>query len=287
MSLASELVGRLRGGQSWSWVAPEFRETLPADLDARVMAWKSSDRLHEKQGRSTCRIHVPTATGRLAVYLKRHYRLSRRDGLAAVLHPEGRHSPAGAEWRHLAEAARLGLRVPEVVAAGERIGPWGRLQSYLMLRELTGQMELNESLPRIAASLPPREFADWKRAVVAEMARMVAVLHRAHAFHKDLYLCHFFVNASDVSRPGDRPTLIDLHRLGFHRRLSRWYRWKDLGQLLFSTVGVPGITTRDRLRFWASYRRAIGLPGIGLDRRAIVWRARRYLRHSRSNAVLD
>ena len=70
-------------------------------------------------------------------------------------------------------------------------------------------------------------------------------------FHKDLYLCHFFLDRQIESiRSQTDPhelSLIDLHRLKEHRLWPDWWRWKDLGQLLFSTYGVAGITDRDRL----------------------------------------
>lgn len=283
MTVNGGLLGRLRRGLRWSWVSPAYRASLPADLDREVMGWRSVDRLHEKQGRSTCRVDLETPGGRLPVYLKRHVRLPRVIGLATVLDPAGRRSPAGAEFRQLEAARALGLRVPETVAAGESLGPWGRLQSYLLLKELAGQEALNEALPKLRQAMGAAEFEAWKRRLVAELAAMVALMHRAGSFHKDLYLCHFFVPTADPWRPGSRPTLIDLHRMARHRRLAAWYRWKDLGQLLFSTVGVPGIGRRDRLRFWVLYRRGAGLLWDRFDLRAATFRARRYLAHDRSS----
>ena len=102
-----------------------YRDALPADLDATVMDLESRDRFHAKQGRSTARVVFHAAAGPLPVYLKRHYRLPWRARLAALIDPAGRHTPGAAEWAHLERARALGIAVPEVVAAGERIGPWG------------------------------------------------------------------------------------------------------------------------------------------------------------------
>lgn len=63
-----------------------------------------------------------------------------------------------------------------------------------MVAELTGCEALHEALPKLAARLDPREFAAFKRRVIAEMARITATLHAARQFHKDLYLCHFFLD---------------------------------------------------------------------------------------------
>src|SRR5262249_32471539 len=159
--------------------------------------------------------------------------------LGAWLRPGRGHSPGSAEWAHLERVRALGIAVPEVVAVGERIGPWGRLQSYLMVAELVGQEELNVAGARAAASRGHAEFARLKRQLIAEMVRIAVGLHRARLFHKDLYLCHFFLD--HVAAEGRRLTLIDLHRLARHRWLASRWRRKDLAQLLYSTAGVGGI----------------------------------------------
>src|SRR5262249_14130972 len=153
-------------------------------------------------GRSTARVVFHGPDGPLAVYLKRHDRLPWRSGVAALVHPRGAHSPGAAEFAHLHRARALGVTVPEVVAAGERIGPWGRLQSFLMVAELAGSRELNEALPLLARRLDPRAFETLKRGLVREMASITATLHRARVFHKDLYLCHFFLDLARLDQPG-------------------------------------------------------------------------------------
>ncbi len=275
------LMTRLVRGTRWSWRAERHRSALPADLDATVMTLESADRHHAKQGRSTARVRFDSGPTTLSVYLKRHYRLPWRDRLGALVHPSGRHSPASAEWAHLERARSLGIAVPEVVAAGEWIGPWGALRSYLMVAELVGHAPLHEAVPELATALDPAAFARLKRALVAEMAEIAAKLHAAHAFHKDLYLCHFFLDRSPDVPPGRRLCLIDLHRLAVHRWTAPRWRWKDLGQLLFSTHGVAGIDDRDRLRFWMHYRRRLRMALPSLQCRFVRGKAALYLAHNR------
>jgi len=270
---------RLVHGTRWTWLAEPYRTALPADLESTVMDLESRDRLHAKQGRSTARVHFHTGGGPLAVYLKRHYRLPRRSGLAALVHPGGLYSPAKAEWANLERARALGIDVPEVVAAGERIGPWGELQSFLMVAELTGCLPLHEAIPLLAERLDRDSFGRLKRGLIREMAEITARLHRARVFHKDLYLCHFYL---DMREPGrSRLALIDLHRLAEHRLTAAWWRWKDLGQLLFSSFDVAGIDDRDRSRFWAGYRRRLGLKWPRRQARIVALRAERYRVHNR------
>jgi len=278
--------GRLVRGSRWSYINDRYRDAVPADLDASVMAIVSRDRLHAKQGRSTARVVLHAAEGadsrKVSVYLKRHFHLPWASRLAATVDPSGRHSPAAAEFSHLERARALGVKVPEVVAAGERIGPWGGLQSYLAVAELPGR-ELNEILPELLRSLDPADFAAMKRRIVREMARIAATLHRARVFHKDLYLCHFFLDLEKLARdPRDvELTLIDLHRLREHRFAADRWRWKDLGQLLFSIEGVDGVEGRDVSRFWKHYRKAAGLRRPAWQARMIRLKAARYASHNK------
>ena len=219
----------------------------------------------------------------MTVYLKRHFRLPWPARLAALVDPAGRHSPGAAEWAHLEHARALGVPVPDVVATGERIGPWASLQSYLMVAELTGSQELNLAIPELAATSDPAAFTALKRRLIPRMARITATLHKACVFHKDLYLCHFYLDRERLrADPTDvRLAVIDLHRLGRHRFWPDRWRWKDLGQLLYSTRGIAGVDDRDLLRFWKHYRREVGLRRPRWQAQMVRLKAARYFEHNR------
>jgi len=175
------------------------------------------------------------------------------------------------------------MPVPATVAAGEYIGPWGRLQSFLAIEELTDMLPLHEAIPAAAGQLPPAFFQIWKRSLIAEMARLTRALHECHCFHKDLYLCHFYIPRTDTGRlPEWRGTvhLIDLHRLSRHRWTRPLWQVKDLAQLLYSSE-IVGVTDRDRLRFWRVYlgKRRSSWPARWL-RRLVVIKWQRYRRHN-------
>jgi heptose I phosphotransferase len=282
-SLWSRLVvgaRRLRHRADWAaFVGSDWPDCI---MDAAV-----TDRFHAKQGRSTGR-WVLYADGqearRLSVYLKRHYQLPWWDRLLAALWPGGGRSPAFQEWEHLEWARRVGVPVPKVVAAAEYIGPWGRLRSFLAVEELHDMLPLQEAIPLAEAALAPADFRRWKRGLIAEMARLTRLLHDRRRFHKDLYLCHFYIARADTAVANlmwrGRVFLIDLHRLGRHPWTWLWWRTKDLAQLLYSTE-VAGVDPRDRLYFWQTYR------GPGPRRRADRWlvrlvlfKWRRYRRHN-------
>ena len=188
--------------------------------------------------------------------MKRHFRLSWWRGLLAALWPGGNWSPAFAEFEHLEWARASGVPVPKVVATAEYIGPWGRFQSMLAVEELAGMLPLHEAVPLAATRLDPQTFRTWKRGLVAEMARITRLLHDRRCFHKDLYLCHFYIareDTADVPEWRGRVFLIDLHRLTHHPWTWRVWQTKDLAQLLYSSE-VPGIDASDRLLFWREYR---------------------------------
>ncbi len=253
-----------------------------------IMSAPVTDRLHTKQGRSTGRLILEADGRRLAVYLKRHYRLPRWRGLLAALWPERGWSPALQEWRHLGWARAQGMPVPNAVAAAEFIGPWGRLQSMLAVEELADMLPLNEALPRAAARLDAAAFRRWKRGLVAEVVRITRALHARRHFHKDLYLCHFYIPRActgEVPCWRGQVHLIDLHRLRHHRWTWRLWQAKDVGQLLYSS-DVPGVDARDRLCFWRAYLGPERRGRTGrLLRRLVLMKWRAYQRHNRRRAA--
>jgi heptose I phosphotransferase len=258
------------------FLGPDWMDTI---MDLAV-----TDRLHVKQGRSIGRLILASNGRSLTVYLKRHYRLPWRQRLLSLVWPRAGWSPALEEWEHLRWAQAQGLPVPEVVAGGEFIGPWGRLRSFLAIKELTGMLPLHQAIPAAAGRLPPDDFCRWKRGLATEMARLAAELHRRRRFHKDLYLCHFYVAEEDTGRLVDWPgrvRLIDLHRLGHHPWTWPWWLAKDLGQLWYSSE-VTGVSGRDRAYFWRAYRRANPQAQTSFWLRALIgFKAWNYRRHSR------
>jgi len=271
---------RLRERPDWpGFVGPHWAD--------RIMDLAVPDRFQAKQGRTTARLVLGAdgpAPRRLAVYIKRHYAAPWWDRLLATLGAADGQSPAFREWDHLEWARRAGVPVPRPVAAAEFVGPWCRLRGVLAVEELHNMLPLNEAVPLAAARLGPAAFGRWKRGLIAEAARLTRLLHDRRRFHKDFYLCHFFIARADAADPEPawrgRVHLIDLHRLGRHPWAWPWWRMKDLAQLLYSSE-VPGVDARDRLRFWQAYR------GPGPRRPADRWLLRlvlfkwgRYRRHN-------
>jgi len=256
----------------------------PALAPDDILGSDARDRFHAKQGRSIVRWSLQGPSKRWVVFLKRHYRARWWNGWLASAWPGRGWSAAWREADHLRWAAANGFPVPRVAAVGERIGPWGRLQSYLAIEELAGMVPLHEAVPVAAAALPPATFAVWKRGLTHELARLTSRLHGLRHFHKDLYFCHFYIperytHTVPAAWTGE-VHLIDLHRLGHHPLSWRWWRMKDLAQLLYSSE-VTCVTVRDRLRFWRAYA---GPARRGWSTRLLRWavqvRWQNYRRHN-------
>jgi heptose I phosphotransferase len=278
-------------GPLWSRWARGFRrvrqsadwaEFAGPDWLDRIMSVDVTDRLFRKQGRSIARWTLKAPDGRtLVVFLKRHFALPRRHGLLAILFPGRAWSPGLQEWEHLEWAEKHGLPVPRAMAAGEFVGPRGRLQSFIAVAELTDMLPLHEAVPLAERSLAQAAFRDWKRCLSDELVRLSLAFHGQQVFHKDWYFCHFYIDQTDIRRVPDswagRVRVIDLHRMARHPLTAPWRKAKDLAQLLYSS-DVPGVTDEDRRGFWDRYRAHTRLPWLVALLARFKWRL--YRRHN-------
>jgi heptose I phosphotransferase len=233
---------------------------------------------HAKQGRSTGRCVLSTPTGAIPVYVKRYYQLpwwQRWFGTTDSY-------PGPSELANIQRAMHLGIKVAEPVAAGA--DPARECKSILVLHSLEGYTALHHYLPSRWNTVRHsregrREWQQFKRTLVGQMAEMVRRLHAADLYHRDLYLCHFFLREDGALPNGFDLVLIDWGRLKSSKR-RRWLT-KDLAQLLFST-DLPGITQTDRLRFACCYFGVDSLRQVPWPmRQSILLKSSNYHRHER------
>ncbi len=187
------------------------------------MDLESRDRLHAKQGRSTARVIFHAPTGPLSVYLKRHFESPWPARLGALIYPRESILPPrrNGSTSNGCEASASQFPRSSRPASRSALGNLEELPDDCRVDRLPRPQR---SHARPGGRPLAREPRRLEARVITEMARIVATLHGANVFHKDLYLCHFFV---DLERPpGEAPslTLIDLHRTQEHRLWpDRWH----------------------------------------------------------------
>jgi heptose I phosphotransferase len=237
------------------------------------MDWPCQDDYHTKQGRSTGRFVLGRKS--LPIYLKRHWQFSWWLKKRFQLFPSVPITPAAIEWQNLQWARGAGFLVPEPLAMGQLMGPHNTLHCFLAIKELTGQLPLHQAIPQAQQTLSTSDFAVWKEALLVQVATMAGQLHERHRYHKDLYLCHYYVATPQAGQAEPGPvSLIDFHRLAQHRTFAWRWKVKDLAQLLFSTWGVAGLEDADRNLLLKSYGCDTWLS------QAVQFKARRYAHHN-------
>lgn len=157
---------------------------------------------------------------------------------------------AGQEWRALQRLHQAGVPTMTAVAYGERGSNPATQHSFIITEELAPTISLEDfAAPWPQQPPEPR----LKRALIAEVARMTGVMHRAGVNHRDCYICHFLLHTErPVTADQLRLSLIDLHRAQVRDQVPRRWRDKDLAGLYFSALDI-GLTRRDKLRFLRVY----------------------------------
>ncbi|MNE04078.1 Lipopolysaccharide core heptose(I) kinase RfaP [compost metagenome] len=157
---------------------------------------------------------------------------------------------AGQEWRAIQRLHEVGVPTMTAVAYGERGSNPAGQHSFIVTEELAPTISLEDfSIDWVKQPPLPR----LKHALIAEVARMTGMMHRAGVNHRDCYICHFLLHTDrEVTADDFRLSVIDLHRAQTRTTISRRWRNKDLAALYFSALDI-GLTTRDKLRFLRGY----------------------------------
>jgi heptose I phosphotransferase len=164
------------------------------------------------------------------------------------------------------------INVPAAVGFAEEMCGALERRSVVLLEQAAGD-GFDRVWVELCAVDAPVARGIARRDLAVRLARFVAAFHETGFCHRDLYLCHIFV---DLDPNGGRPprfTLIDLART--HRPRWRRMRWiiKDLSQLDASAREI-GATRSDRWRFLLAY---LNLPRGAARAR---WYGRRIVRKS-------
>ena len=157
---------------------------------------------------------------------------------------------AANEWQAIHRLAQLGVDTMHGIAFGRRGRHPATQHSFIITEELAPTVSLEDfSLNWVKQPPQPR----LKHALIAEVARMTGMMHRAGVNHRDCYICHFLLHTDKpVTADNFRLSVIDLHRAQTRAVISKRWRNKDLAALYFSALDI-GLTQRDKLRFLRGY----------------------------------
>ena len=143
-----------------------------------------------------------------------------------------------------------GVATMTAVAFGARGSNPAQQHSFIVTEELAPTISLEDFSLDWLKQPPPVKL---KRALIAEVAKMVGGMHRAGVNHRDCYICHFLLHTDKpVTAEDFRLSVIDLHRAQTRAAINRRWRDKDLAALYFSALDI-GLTPRDKLRFLRGY----------------------------------
>ncbi|MGX4727189.1 lipopolysaccharide core heptose(I) kinase RfaP [Pseudomonas corrugata] len=157
---------------------------------------------------------------------------------------------AGQEWKAIQRLQEVGVPTMTAVAYGEKGQNPADQHSFIVTEELAPTISL-EDFSIDWVKRPPQPTL--KRALIAEVARMTGMMHRAGVNHRDCYICHFLLHTDKPVTPRDfKLSVIDLHRAQTRPAITTRWRNKDLAALYFSALDI-GLTRRDKLRFLKGY----------------------------------
>lgn len=210
------------------------------------------------------------------VFVKRYRRPKWREQWDRIFRQAARHSRAFWEFERSRELRDAFIGAPSPIAYVEDMAGAIERRSAVVLESVRGEA-FDRAWKALRDADAPICFGALRHDLTRRLARFIAAFHGTGLCHRDLYLCHIFLELADNAAIPPAFTLIDLARA--HRPRLRRGRWliKDLSQLDASARQI-GLGRSDRMRFLLAY--------LGLERRAprTRWYARRIVR--KSDAIL-
>ena len=158
---------------------------------------------------------------------------------------------AANEFNALSALKKIGVGTMTSAAYGRRGGlDPSKQESFLITCELENMTSV-EDIAKTAVSSQIRHI------LIKKIAESAGKMHAAGINHRDCYICHYLVDASDITEKSE-VFVIDLHRAQIRKKVPYRYHIKDTAGLHFSSMDA-GLSKRDRLRFIAEYCKY--LPG--------------------------
>ncbi|MFQ5805502.1 MAG: lipopolysaccharide kinase InaA family protein [Phycisphaerae bacterium] len=223
-------------------------------------------------GRRRWRWQWQDGAGDVVLYVKRYAGTPLGEQWDRIRRQNVRHSRAYWEFVQSQRLGEAHIRVPPAVGFVEQMRGTFERRSALLLEGVPGD-GCDRVWRRLCEQRAPVTRGIARHDLAVRLARFVAAFHGTGFCHRDLYLCHIFVDLDPQGGQPPRFALIDLART--HRPRFRRMRWiiKDLSQLDASAC-QSGATRSDRWRFLLAYLNL--QPGAPRAR----WYARRIVRKS-------
>jgi heptose I phosphotransferase len=231
-------------------VLEEPFRTLWAGKDAFVEVERLSGKVYrDMPGRRTLRVEIEGK----GYFVKIHYGIGWGEIFKDIVQGRLPVLGAGQEWRALMRLASVDVPSMEVLAFGEQGWNPAKRRSFIITREIVPAGDLEVYTQNWRKSPP---CLSEKRALIAEVARMVRQMHLAGVNHRDCYICHFLQQMAGSFAPAEKNAprlfLIDLHRAQVRSAVPRRWRDKDLAALYFSVLEI-GLTRLDCFYFLRAY----------------------------------
>ena len=172
-------------------------------------------------------ILVPLSTkGDQKVFLKRHRRRHWKDDLKSLFIP----SRAFSEWKTLLHFKRLDLPAPRPIAYGERRKQGILKDSCLITETVYSAQPLNFYVSQqFESPIKKKEALTKKIELIAQLAQLIAGLHRKGAYYRDLH------GGNILCRNNPRGELelffVDTDKVRFVSKMNPGKRIQDLAQL--------------------------------------------------------
>lgn len=214
--------------------APFDRLWRDCDIFEKVFALEGEE-FRNVKNRRTFRIEVEKD----GFFVKIHRGVGWREIFKNLLQFKLPVTGAGNEYRALEKLHDIGVDTMETAAYGERNWNPGARESFLITRELTGVISLEDVV--LSGNFTPV----LKRQFIRVLATSAGKMHRAGINHRDCYICHYLWHREEENI---RLSVIDLHRAQIRKKVPRRYLVKDVAGLLFSSFDVP-LSRRDIWRF--------------------------------------
>lgn len=137
------------------------------------------------------------------------------------------------EWQAIQKLQKAGIKVPSLVAYGERGLNPANIQSFVVTEDFSARENLADFIRNNMVT------DELKTKIIKAIAHIAKTMHGLGIYHRDFYILHFMIDAKQWHENKIVDLLLyDFHRAGISHKVSRRWLVKDLGSLYFSIYHI-------------------------------------------------